>query len=70
MLSSIPALRFGDPSEFGSVVAFLCSEKAGYVDASTICLDGGKRKSTYQKASILEQLMYYFRLGQSFCRAG
>ena len=47
MLSSIPAGRFADPSEFGSVVAFLCSEKASYVTGSTLCVDGGKRKSTY-----------------------
>ncbi len=38
---SIPAQRYGDPSEFGSVVAFLCSEQAAYVSGSSIPVDGG-----------------------------
>jgi 3-oxoacyl-[acyl-carrier protein] reductase len=46
-LKSIPAGRLGDPAEFGAVVAFLCSQSASYVTGSTICVDGGKRRSTY-----------------------
>jgi 3-oxoacyl-[acyl-carrier protein] reductase len=44
--SSVPMGRLGTPEEFAAVVAFLCSEKASYVTGSTICVDGGKRKST------------------------
>ncbi|HEY9678043.1 MAG TPA: SDR family oxidoreductase [Drouetiella sp.] len=42
----IPAGRLGSPEEFGAVVAFLCSEQASYITGSTICVDGGKRRST------------------------
>jgi len=44
---SVPAGRLGNVSEFGSVVAFLASERAAYITGSTICVDGGKRRSTY-----------------------
>jgi 3-oxoacyl-[acyl-carrier protein] reductase len=46
-LSAIPAGRLGEPAEFASVVAYLCSKQAAYVTGSTICVDGGKRRSTY-----------------------
>lgn len=46
-LKSIPAGRLGDPAEFGASVAFLCSQQAGYITGSTLCVDGGKRRSTY-----------------------
>lgn len=44
---SIPMLRLGTPEELASVVTFLASDKASYVTGSTICVDGGKRRSTY-----------------------
>lgn len=44
---SIPAGRTGKPEELAAVVAFLCSERASYVTGSTICVDGGKRRSAY-----------------------
>lgn len=44
---SVPAGRLGSPSEFGAVVAFLCSQQASYITGSTIAVDGGKRRSTY-----------------------
>ena len=31
----------GDPSDFGKVVAFLCSEPAGFVNGAAIVVDGG-----------------------------
>jgi len=46
-LKAIPAGRLGSPAEFAAVVAFLCSQRASYVTGSTICVDGGKRRSTY-----------------------
>jgi 3-oxoacyl-[acyl-carrier protein] reductase len=43
----IPAQRFGDPREFGSVCAFLCSKQAGYMTAQNILLDGGLYPGTF-----------------------
>ncbi len=31
----------GDPADFGSVVAFLCSAQAGFVNGATVVVDGG-----------------------------
>jgi 3-oxoacyl-[acyl-carrier protein] reductase len=39
--ASIPLGRYGDPQEYGDVVAFLASERAAYVTGSTIRVDGG-----------------------------
>jgi 3-oxoacyl-[acyl-carrier protein] reductase len=33
--------RLGTPDEFGRVAAFLCSPAAGYVNGSTLLVDGG-----------------------------
>jgi 3-oxoacyl-[acyl-carrier protein] reductase len=33
--------RVGDPAEFGSLVAFLCSERASYITGATLAIDGG-----------------------------
>lgn len=46
-LKAIPAARFGKTEEMGSAAAFLCSQQAAYITGSTICVDGGKRRSTY-----------------------
>ena len=37
---SIPAGRYGEPAEFGAVVAFLCSQQAAYVNGASIPVDG------------------------------
>lgn len=42
---AIPAARYGEPREFGAVVAFLCSEQAAYVTGSSIPVDGGALSS-------------------------
>jgi 3-oxoacyl-[acyl-carrier protein] reductase len=43
--SIIPLRRFADPSEVGSVVAFLCSPAAGYINGVSLPVDGGRTKS-------------------------
>lgn len=40
-LSTIPAGRLGRPADLGAVVAFLCSEYAGYLTGAAVPLDGG-----------------------------
>lgn len=41
----IPAGRLGTPEEFASVVAFLASERAGYVNGVSLAVDGGTTRS-------------------------
>jgi 3-oxoacyl-[acyl-carrier protein] reductase len=37
----VPAARAGTPQEVAAAVAFLASESAGYITASTVYVDGG-----------------------------
>jgi len=46
-IAAIPMGRLGTPEEFAAVVCFLASKQASYLTGSTICIDGGKRRSTY-----------------------
>lgn len=39
-LSSIPAGRYGEPGEYGDVVAFIASERSSYINGSIIRVDG------------------------------
>jgi 3-oxoacyl-[acyl-carrier protein] reductase len=41
----IPAGRLGMPQEFAAVVAFLASERASYVNGTSIAVDGGLVRS-------------------------
>jgi 3-oxoacyl-[acyl-carrier protein] reductase len=41
LLRSVPAKRAGSPQEVAACAAFLASEKASYVTASTLYVDGG-----------------------------
>ncbi|WP_131747703.1 SDR family oxidoreductase [Frankia sp. Cppng1_Ct_nod] len=43
----VPVRRWGRPEEMGSLVAFLCSEKAAFLTGETIRLDGGYGKSLF-----------------------
>ena len=42
MKNSVPAKRFGDPSEIAAVAAFVASPAASYVNGITIPVDGGR----------------------------
>ncbi len=45
--NSIPARRLGNPDEFGSVCAMLCSAQASYLTGQNILLDGGAYGGTF-----------------------
>jgi len=45
-LELIPAGRMGTPAEVATLVAFLCSEPAGYINAQMIGVDGGMAPGT------------------------
>jgi 3-oxoacyl-[acyl-carrier protein] reductase len=42
----VPAARLGRPEEYGDLVAFLCSERAGYLTGAVIPLDGGLQRGS------------------------
>jgi 3-oxoacyl-[acyl-carrier protein] reductase len=44
-LRDIPAGRLGEPEEIGALVAFLCSQQAGYITGTTVTIDGGMTRS-------------------------
>ena len=43
---SIPARRLGTAQEFGALCAFICSERAGYITAQNLLIDGGAYPGT------------------------
>lgn len=45
MVHEIPMKRFGKPEEIGSVIAFLASPAAAYVNGTSIPVDGGRTGS-------------------------
>jgi 3-oxoacyl-[acyl-carrier protein] reductase len=45
VIGQIPLGRLGTPREFGDVVCFLASDRAGYVSGTTIGVDGGITRS-------------------------
>jgi len=44
-LRDIPAGRLGEPEEVAALVAFLCSQLAGYITGTTVTIDGGMTRS-------------------------
>lgn len=44
MLAGVPAGRFARPEEPAALIAFLCSDEAGYINGSSIAVDGGRTK--------------------------
>lgn len=44
-IQAVPVRRAGTPEELGAVVAFLASEKAGFITGQTVQLDGGMTAS-------------------------
>jgi len=45
--AAAPMKRFGDPAEFASACAYLCSRQAGYITGQTIGVDGGALAGVY-----------------------
>jgi 3-oxoacyl-[acyl-carrier protein] reductase len=45
MRRNVPAGRFAAPSEIGGVIAFLASPAAGYVNGTSLAVDGGRMQS-------------------------
>jgi len=43
--ANIPLGRYGEPTEFGALAAFLCSPIASYVNGSVIAVDGGSLRA-------------------------
>jgi 3-oxoacyl-[acyl-carrier protein] reductase len=41
MISTIPLGRYGAPDEFGDVVAWVASERASFINGTTVVVDGG-----------------------------
>jgi 3-oxoacyl-[acyl-carrier protein] reductase len=41
ILARIPLLRFGVPEDIAELAGFLASERASYITAQVICIDGG-----------------------------
>ena len=44
---TIPAMRFGNPEEFGATCAFLCSQYGSYITGQNVLIDGGQYPGTY-----------------------
>lgn len=50
-VSATPARRVGKPEEVAHLVAFLCSDEAGFINGAEIDIDGGARLNTITMGS-------------------
>jgi 3-oxoacyl-[acyl-carrier protein] reductase len=46
-IASIPVGRMGRPAEIAAAVAFLCSERAGYISGAVLPVDGGALRGVW-----------------------
>jgi len=46
-LESVPVGRLGRPEELGALIAFLASDKAGYITGTSTAIDGGRLESIF-----------------------
>jgi 3-oxoacyl-[acyl-carrier protein] reductase len=47
VIRDIPLGRMGNPEEFAAAVAFLASERAGYITGAVLQVDGGFTRSIF-----------------------
>jgi NAD(P)-dependent dehydrogenase (short-subunit alcohol dehydrogenase family) len=43
----VPLGRVGDPQDMGKLVAFLCSDAAGYITGQTVAVAGGQVRGLF-----------------------
>ena len=46
-VKDIPVGHMGKPEDIGSMCAFLCSDKSGFINGQTILVDGGRVSSLF-----------------------
>ena len=54
--AATPTRRVGEPAEVGHLIAFLCSDEAGFINGAEIDIDGGGRLNTMALGSRKELL--------------
>jgi acetoacetyl-CoA reductase len=47
LIATMPTGRMAEPDEVAGLVAYLCSEQAGYVTGEAIAIDGGGSLNTF-----------------------
>lgn len=44
-IEDVPVNHLGDPDEFGNIIAFLCSDRASFINGEAVMIDGGEARS-------------------------
>jgi NAD(P)-dependent dehydrogenase (short-subunit alcohol dehydrogenase family) len=52
--AAAPARRFGTPEEVAALIAFLCSDEAGFINGAEIDITGGLHLNTLVLGSVKE----------------